>query len=250
MKKRKLSDIDVNYISLVRKGANDKTVILKAADTAPVFQKTIEIKKNVDGVLYGIVYAPDEMDLQGDMASAGEIKKAAYAFMSNEAVHQIDREHNGQTGGAFVAESWIVRKSDALFPDEKPGAWAVGLKLTDANLIAAVQKGAITGLSMAGNAKTEAVEKTNGSYTEAILKGLVETIRASFGKSGKGDTMNDIKQISDAVSEGFETVSKEIATVADDNAAIIKRMDAVEARLKKSGQDTRLASPDGSEGIV
>ncbi len=237
-KKRILKDIDVNFISLVRKGANNKVVILKSEYGPPDFEKQIEIAKTIDGVVYGVVYAPDEVDSQGDSSSASEIKKAAYKFMQNEAVHQIDRDHNGEAGGAYLAESWIIRKSDSLFPNEKPGAWAVGLKLTDANLIADVQKGKITGLSMAGRASVEHVQKEDGGLS-SFAKSFADALRGS----GKQDT-----DTTEAVADILKTMDAITKSIGDINARLEgydPRMERIEDAQKLSKQDTKAqAKPD------
>jgi len=47
--KRRLFNIDVSVLSLVKKGANKKTIIYKSEDSPqdPTFQRTIEIKKQI-----------------------------------------------------------------------------------------------------------------------------------------------------------------------------------------------------------
>ncbi len=77
MPKNRLSNIVVTHISLVKAGANNKTIIYKSSKNAPQWQKDIEIKKSntKEGIVYGIVYAPDEIDSQGDFAKADEIKR-------------------------------------------------------------------------------------------------------------------------------------------------------------------------------
>ena len=42
---------------------------------------------------------------------------------------------------SFVAESWITKGSDPLFPDEPEGSWAVGIRVEDESLWASVKKG-------------------------------------------------------------------------------------------------------------
>lgn len=171
MKKHRLADIRVDAISLVRKGANGKTVILKSADAkTPDVDRFVAVKKfdEAEGIVYGIVYAPGQVDAQGDFADAADIKKAAYQFMKDLKNLQVDRDHDDKPAGAYVAESWLVRKGDELFDTEPEGAWAVGIQIENDELKKAVKDGEITGLSMAGTATRTAVSKADEQTTGAI----------------------------------------------------------------------------------
>ena len=176
--KRVLKDVDVQFISLVHKGANQKTIVWKADDSAPTgeesswtgdrskpVQKTIAILKTDEEkrMVYGIVYAPDEVDSDGDTMTAGEIEKAAHAFMKAARTGQIDKQHNYQAGEGYIAESWIVRKSDELFTEE--GAWAVGIKVENDETWQAVKKGEIGGLSLPALPTTKRSPKRSGPRT-------------------------------------------------------------------------------------
>ena len=54
---------------------------------------------------------------------------------------QVDSNHDGEAGKGFVAESWLVRVGDSLFAEEPEGAWAVGIKVVDAETWSRVEKG-------------------------------------------------------------------------------------------------------------
>ena len=83
--KRRLKKVEANFISLVGKGANNKIIIFKSVQNSGglQYQKQVEIKKvdEEQHMVYGIVYSPDEVDLQGDIASAEVIKDMAYSFI-------------------------------------------------------------------------------------------------------------------------------------------------------------------------
>ena len=168
----KLTDISVDFISLVRKGANKKEVIFKSADAGEQELKTVNIAKTDEEkrIVYGIVYAPDEVDTQGDFAEAADIEKAAYDFMAQLNGRNIDKGHSYVPENAFVAESWLIRKGDPLFPDEPEGAWAVGIKVEDDALWEEVKKGEISGLSMGGTAIKKAADFKTVSATDNIWK--------------------------------------------------------------------------------
>jgi len=158
----KLINLEVQFISLVEAGANQKQIIWKSQDNreqtwwreVPI-RKTVEEKK----IVYGIVYAPDEVDSQGDYATAEVIEQAAYNFMKSLRLWQVDKDHNFEPEAAFVAESWLIRPPDSLFPEEKAGAWAVAIKIEDEDLWARIKGGAYRALSLAGYAERVNVEK-------------------------------------------------------------------------------------------
>ena len=166
---KKLSDIEISFISLVKNPANKKSLIFKSSDKEPDFQKEIVLKSlSKDGVAYGIVYSPYEVDSQGEWSDEEEIKKAAHNFMKNKNIANIDTEHSFMNEKAFVCESWIIKSYDDIFPNSR-GSWAVGIKIDDDELKELITKGQITGLSMAGFAKkTELELKANLSKGEQM----------------------------------------------------------------------------------
>ena len=172
----KLTDLTVRWISLVRRPANGEGLVLKAMASAEAQGVALTHLKAEPTLrrLYGIVYAPDVEDAQGDWADAATIRRAADAFLREGRTIAVDREHEFDPVGAFVAESWIVRAGDAYFP-ELEGAWAVAIQVEDEQLWAAIERGDISGLSLAGTASTEdepAPRKSGG-----VLRGLFETFR-------------------------------------------------------------------------
>lgn len=160
--KRLLKDVEVLFISLVDKGANKRTIVWKAkGNGSPTVERVIPILKVDDEkrIVYGIVYAPDDVDAHGDMMTAEEIEKMAYRFMKARRTTNVDEQHDYEPDEGYVAESWIVRKGDPLFPDEKDGAWAVGIKVENEETWEKVKSGDITGLSMGGYGKAEELEE-------------------------------------------------------------------------------------------
>lgn len=152
----KLSQLQVTHISLVRHPANRRSVILRAQDSRggglpagtiwfPLVKADPRWRR-----LYGIVYAPNETDAQGDWTDAETIRRAADDFLRAGRTEQVDREHEFEPLPAFVAESWLVRAGDPLFPEETEGAWAVGIQIDDPNLWTEIEAGEVAGLSLAG----------------------------------------------------------------------------------------------------
>ena len=159
MKKTELKDLNVNFISLVGKGANGKDIIYKSKDDN--FSKNIPIAKHDEekGIVVGIVYSPNELDTDNEFASKETIEKACYSFMKNKHLSNVDKDHSFKNEDAYVCESWIIKKGDPTFPDEKEGSWAVAIKIEDEKLKKAVKSGEIGGISMAGVCIKEVLPK-------------------------------------------------------------------------------------------
>jgi len=233
----KLENIEITHISLVKSGANKKSIIFKSSEKETSYDKFIGIKKTDEerGVVYGVVYSPDEEDTQGDSATADEIRKASYLFMKSRNTLNVDTNHDFKLVDAFVAESWIVKSNDAIFPEEKEGAWAVAIQLESDELKEQVKKGDINGLSMAG----EAIKKESEDPWDAFFLALKGVMRGVyFSMSGSVDNPNILK------SQEFEQSIKEtllgVLPVAKNNGVIEKKNLAdVNVKIKKLEEKTK-----------
>jgi hypothetical protein len=197
--KRRLSNIDVLYISLVDKGANMKKIVFKSDNLPedPPISKIVEIlKTDVDKkMVYGIVYSPEETDSQGDVASESEIEKAAHGFMKYRRSGKIDKMHNMEPEQGFTAETWITRENDALL----------------------VKKEEITGLSLMGSANTEQLEKSQDSWLERLIKKIglkkgtfAEKIKASQARRMMWDFTDAFSEaVREVFSDDFKGDKKE-----------------------------------------
>ncbi len=106
-------------------------------------------------LVYGEVYAPDMPDTDGDFMDADGIEQMAHNFMRKMAQHNVDRDHDRQSTGSVVVESFIARKGD---PEFLPGAWVVAVHIPDDQIWMDVKKGKFNGFSMDAMAKRETVE--------------------------------------------------------------------------------------------
>lgn len=105
-------------------------------------------KKGKKQIVLGVVYEPDVRDTDGNFMKSEEIEKMAYRFMEELRNTDIDKEHNGKVGGyGTVVESFIARDGDPDFP---AGAWVLGVHVTDDSTWTAIEKGEVTGFSLAG----------------------------------------------------------------------------------------------------
>jgi len=207
--KRKLKKVDVSFISLVGKGANNKTIIWKSKDNTGDYSRIIPIAKvnNDERMVYGIVYSPDEVDSQGDTATAETIKEMAYSFMKSQKTTQIDKQHDFEAGQGFVAESWLTKASDPLFPSSPEGSWAVGIKVENDETWELVKSGEITGLSLAGTAVVE--EVADQSFLSKLKKMLFEGEVAKSGKVFSKNNLTKLKSIQTTLSELISQVEAE-----------------------------------------
>jgi hypothetical protein len=254
---RRLKNMAITHISLVKAGANGKSIIYKSADADPIYTKDISIIKKDDeqGVIWGIVYEPDKIDTQGDTASAEEIRKAAYAFMKARNLLNIDKGHNFENTDAHVAESWIVRKGDELFPDSI-GAWAVAIKIESDELKEAIKKGEIKALSMAGTAETETIKDDGESKNIAkIFKEAIEAVIKSFSAKetiNRADVEKLVKEQFGPMLKDKEKLEADLQKTKEDLAKITTERDNLVNEIKKSKQ---IAAPgnvnmDETEEIV
>lgn len=97
-------------------------------------------------LVWGVVYAPNVPDSDGEFMTAGTIQKMAYDFMRKLAQDKVDHEHNNElTPGVCIVESFVARKGDPDFPE---GAWVACAHVNDDALWDKVEKGEINGFSV------------------------------------------------------------------------------------------------------
>jgi hypothetical protein len=202
-----LRDLTVDWISLVKRPANGRGLVLRSANGRERPGREVRLLRMDDEQMraYGIVYAPDDVDSQGDWASANTIRQAADRFMRDGLSRQVDAEHNFRESGHYVAESWIVRGSDPLFPSEKPGAWAVAVQVTDPIEWAGLKSGERTGLSLAGSATVDA-DSAATKWDSDEARAVLDFFKQLFSKKqqpaeAQDMTEDDVKRIAGEVAK-------------------------------------------------
>jgi hypothetical protein len=211
--KRKLKNISISFISLVNKGANMKSIIYKSDNkTDDSYFKLFQIQKLDEDqkIIYGIVYSPDEVDSQGDFASAEDIQKMAYRFMKEAKTNNVDKQHNFIPGEGFIAESWILQENDPVFPDIAKGSWAVAIKIEKDETWQKIKEGEITGLSMAGDAEAESLKKNAPPENPGIIAKFRELLGLDNSPVQKQDFLS--QQITSKMDELIELV-KSLKTI-------------------------------------
>lgn len=259
MGKKKLTDIRIEFISLVENPANEKGIVFKSADAnagsnpaqSTKFKVAAAIKKSDDEkhLVFATVYEPDTVDSQGDFAEAGEIEKACHLFLNQYRQECVDTEHDLRMNGSVIVESFIKRGSIDEFPETKDGAWCVVIKIRDVEIWDAIENGEITGVSMFGSAMKTEVEKSDGdanaesnsaqqtesteggtTWAEAVAK-AAETIKDFIlGNEKKESKMNE-EQVKKMIEEA---VAPKDAEIEELKKAVEEQKAEIE-ELKKQG---------------
>lgn len=165
-KKKKMLTLDVVAISLVDAGANRKSILYKA-DGSVVATMSVLKYDDKKGLVYGCVYEPDEVDTQGDYTDAETIAKACHAFAEKERLKNVDKQHDGQTDKGVVVESFILKGSHPDFPNVKPEAWCVVIKVSEQMKALMSEVG---GISLAGTATYEEIDEKSATTTEPLAR--------------------------------------------------------------------------------
>lgn len=159
---RILSNVEVTHVSFVDKGANKKSFFLLKSEQELNLTKEIKLIAKEDEtkqLAYGLVYEPDVEDAHGDSMTAEEIEKSAHYFMQHQ---HIDKQHNfdDSTDYGHVVESYIA-PADLVIGgvDVVKGSWLMAVKASD-SVWEEIQKGEVTGFSLAGMAEIEEVAKS------------------------------------------------------------------------------------------
>ncbi|MGM0964724.1 MAG: XkdF-like putative serine protease domain-containing protein [Bacillota bacterium] len=245
---RELINAKITHVSYVDKAANQKQFFFMKSEKQPDFQKEIKVIAKADDaqrLVYGIVYEPNVADAHGDYMTPEEIEKAAHGFLKD--ARHIDKQHDFQDGVGEVVESYIA-PADVEVGGEliRKGSWILVTKASD-EIWEQIQKGEITGYSMAGTADIGKQEREPASDE----KGLFSLLKNFFLKNEKPEkevtkagrkfsaaNLNELKNaraaidnlLSQAEEKEEEEVNKEdLQKMLDDTIApVVKRLDDLE----------------------
>jgi len=237
-RKRRIKQADITFISLCPKGKNRLPVLFKDDGAFELDTLVKDDRLEEEGVITAVVWAPEVVDTEGDFASSQAIKEMAYSFARNG--HALDIRHNLKPVAkedAFVAESFIIKKNDPDFANQKDrdgkpvdvtGGWAVVIKLDKEELKADYRAGKWNGVSMYGNAQVELVNKGEPNV-DSILDALAERL------TGQTQTTDmELKDIQAAITAGNEALSKSLVEAL---TPLLKKSDDKKSDDKKSDDD-------------
>ena len=116
-------------------------------------------KRDWDRYTLGVVYAPGEVDKQGQFANARTIEKACWAFGAGSLVAG---EEHWRMGPGTVVENYIARVPMVINGQEVPeGSWLLGV-IWEPDVFAKILAGDITGYSLGGFADLRPGGGNNG----------------------------------------------------------------------------------------
>jgi cation transport regulator ChaB len=110
-----------------------------------------------EGLVYGVVYAPMQLDSHKDWTSAQEIENAAHNFLpsalKNGDSGWSDINHSKEVNDVEIVESYIA-PVDFMINSEPvvKGTWVLVARVNNEELRASIDKGEITGYSLEGKA--------------------------------------------------------------------------------------------------
>jgi len=200
----KLKDIDISFVSFVKKGANRKKIIWKS-DTGDI-EMTVAIAKtdNEKRLVYGVVYSPDEVDTQNEYTTAEEIEKAAHKFLQNLRQENIDVNHTFEKVNAIAVESYIAKKDESdIIPGATAGSWVIAIKVNDDQLWESVKKGEYEAFSMAGYAakiSKQADESFSYNIYANNIKEFLGKMKTTL-KSILSETKTDVEKTRELLTE-------------------------------------------------
>ncbi|MCY7681003.1 XkdF-like putative serine protease domain-containing protein [Bacillus pumilus] len=245
---RELINAKITHVSYVDKAANQKQFFFMKSEKENDFEKQIKVIAKADEaqrLVYGIVYEPNVADAHGDYMTPAEIEKAAHGFLKD--AREIDKQHDFQGGVGEVVESYIA-PSDFEMGDEviKKGSWVLVTKASD-EIWEQIQKGEITGYSMAGTAdigKQECEPASEEKGLFSLLKNFFlknekpETELTKAGRKFSAANLNELKNaraaidnlLNQAEEKEEEEVNKEdLQKMLDETIApVVKRLDDLE----------------------
>ncbi|MBA7548669.1 hypothetical protein ES705_41134 [subsurface metagenome] len=128
---------------------------IKLREEAKKFNKFIPIfdisKKTDEHIVCGVVYAPNEVDSQGDTTTEEEIRKALYSYMGGPQKFKLN--HKGKYIDAKVLEIYIAPVDFEMSNQKiKKGSWLLISRVLDEKVWKGIKDGTITGYSLAGRA--------------------------------------------------------------------------------------------------
>ena len=182
--KKRISNAEIDFISLVDRAANKKSfLIAKAQDGKASFSTYGKIVKtdSENHFVTGIVYEPMAVDTQGDYMTAEEIQKAAHWYAKNGT--GVDIQHDEKKlDGAVVVESWIAKADFTVDKtDVKKGTWLMTVEISDLDIWDKVEKGELTGFSMGGKGKYQEDEEEPEGLTKSEGKSFMKKLAKMFG---------------------------------------------------------------------
>ncbi len=260
-----LKNVKVSLISFVDKGANMRTFIMKAGGNE--FSSFVPIRKYdaEKGIVYGVVYSPNDEDAHGDFMSTETVEKAAHGFLSqSNTIKAMDTQHNlNVVDGCTIVESFI-NKGHEYFKDAKDkDAWVIAVKVENEGIKKSVKDGTFTGFSLYGTAeRVEDESKSEKSFMSHVKKfftgedehaELIKSFEERYNKMQlttcvdalNGEMWNVV--YSDLLS--LDERKTEMLKVADDFKAKVETIDVAKAEIEKVAKAGKVLSSASAKKV-
>lgn len=139
------------------KGEKKKKKLVTPSQTVKVDVEIFKLDTHLrKGLVYGIVYAPDQKDTHGDFTSKEEIENAAHGFLPRSVINLDHKDNNPEVE---IVESFIAPcdfhygEGDSMDRGKVlKGSWVLVSKILDINLRDSIERGERTGYSLEGTA--------------------------------------------------------------------------------------------------
>lgn len=251
-----LSDLGLETVSWVENPSQDSMfVMMKNSDNLVKKSTSIykEPEENNWETVYGPVMRPNDIDKDGDIAPAHDIRKAAHEFMAEGRVKQFDTDHDLNTGKGTLVESWILKEDKEYeLPDGsketiEEGSWMVGVQ-PNQEVKERIENGEITGWSIFGQA--DKIELKNqprmkNFNNESVVNTSKEDTMSENPDSDTNeelslkDVHSELKQFKEAFNEYKEAPEPTTVKSVDELKQHIKS-EETENRVVELGKDFEL----------
>lgn len=187
---------------------------VKKVDKSEKHFVKIEKSDAKNQIVKGIVYTAGYIDTDGETMTAEDVQKAAWNFLAFRKEKNIDINHDWESSGCYVVESYVTEENDPNFP---PDSWILAVKCTD-DVWKEVVNGNLNGFSFGGTvtkypAKVimEVAEQIIGETEPNINKNIIPSHTHAFTiyYDAQG---NIVKGITDVVQDHSHTISYGTAT--------------------------------------
>lgn len=232
MNRNELVDVVVTYVSLVKKGANNiKFALLKnlTEDEAVKDLYVPIMKKTEEHICVGVVYAPNEVDMDGDFMSAETLEKTAHTFLAD--YRNIDINHSFEKQESIsILESYITPADFELEGTLiKKGSWILTTKINNDEIWDAITKGELTGYSLAGTARK--IKKTATEEVETLEKPKTEDQPAITEKDLSNMVQSEVSMIKEYMDTSNTQLLKNMTSIIEKMNELFSHTKKIDDRL-------------------
>lgn len=263
-KAQRLTKIEVYEVSLVTSPAvPDATIaVMKSLDPVPVekqYHREVGIMK-IDAVkkqIYAYALVPDKEDLQGDICTKEDVEYAKNSFFKNLALrnqkgsgtglqHQYFDNIGYPIGGDVDIDGSYGRMMGIAADKCIPGAWLLGIQVTDEEVWKKVESGEITGISIGCIGERSEVKAAPKSAhdprggIQKLLDGLLKKGGYVRVKAIDFNSSYALNQFYDECPSMWDSLLSAFWNIMyDENLSLAEKADAIEKSLTQFGERIR-----------